>query len=225
MSTEQNALVRRVLTGEVWQFPKELSFLEAALEVGNQYSVAKWWSVLGDRNHEAIVCFLRAIVPFLDGRATKLAIDMKELHRRLRQNGYYDEYYAPYAAIFAIGSTARQEPNFHDIDFLLITNQIFRDMDCYDPKSAVKRDFRYDINKTINEAYRSRGRRISPDDCEPRNVITLAPKRFKDACSIHLTLQPEIRSIEDWLDADEEAKVFLYTTDVEKGNKCVSRQA
>jgi hypothetical protein len=183
--------------GELWAFPSELTSLERALDIGEQYQAYKWWEVLQQEDQGPIANFLSLMKSFMDEQTEEFII-----------YGIEDPLYA---ALLAIGSTARHEESYNDVDFLFITNMIYRDMDRFDPHGELVWDFDYSIDPTIPEAYEGR----MPKH-KPRSLITLIP-RETDGKKIHLTLQPEVRSVEDWLEVDDKANILLYRTDHERG--------
>ncbi len=195
-------LDRIVLSGEIWEFPPELSFLVPNLKVGEQYEVAKWWELIQKADGDAITHFLKVMTHFSEENTARL------IYRWRKQTP--TEQIFPYTALFSIGSTARKEANYNDIDFLFVTNLIHRDAYEYDPKEVLEKEFSYHIDPTIGEAYLNHG--LGGE----RSLITLTTKSFTSK-KIHLTFQPEVYSLENWLEHDKEAKILLYRSDRKAG--------
>jgi len=187
-----NSLERRLLSGKVGKFPKELQQFQRDLEIGDQFNLAVWWQVIHQEDKQTVVSFLKNTWDFFSTRIPEIKM--------------LSDDWIPYCALFAIGSTTREEENYSDVDFLLITNLIYREMDYLDPQEILRKQFDYCISPTIPEAYRGH------DTGGKRSVITLTPKEGL-AKRIHLTLQPEISNVEYWKEEDKESKVLIYNTD------------
>lgn len=199
------------LIGDVWKYPDELGRFKPGLLIGEQYGVSKWWEVLSPKDRFGLLPFLNSFYDFL----------CKSMDERNDELGQYSFFrYENYCALFAIGSTARHEKEYGDIDFLLVTDMIYRDMGLIeleyffeeDEEYAMSTVFQYGIDPTLDEAYKnSRG----GASAEERSVIELNPRNSYGGLDkkIHLTLQPEVESVEDWQEIDEEALVLVYRTD------------
>jgi len=174
---------------EIFTEPKEVVLFEDDLTLRELYELTRWWEFLKEQDHPSVADFLNITYIFFE-QAFKKA---KVLSDPWRQ-GF---------CLYAIGSTARKEPGYHDIDFLLINNLITRDLGTIDPQDVLEKRFNYSLNHPIPEQY-DRYR-----DLGERVIISLEDKS-RPASRIHLTLQPEVRSEEKWEELDTQPKIVIY---------------
>ena len=110
-----------------------------------------------------------------------------------------------YFIVGAIGSTLRGQ-DYKDVDLLVVTNRIWRDMGSFEGELLEQRlseDFEYKIDPTVSQAYDQVWGRPN------RTLVTLNPKQGSGK-SIHVTVQPEIRHERYWQENDKEPSVVLY---------------
>jgi len=191
--TVDAALERRVLTGEAWSFPSELARFESGLTTPEQYVLTKWWENLRPRSKPKVREFLERTQDFYRGAVRPTLTP--EFRWKMG------------CALYAIGSTARLE-QYHDVDFLLITNLISRDLPELDPIPQLEDAFFCRPETDFEEQYHAH----FPDDRSievPRVVYRLVPKNR--TVSLHLSLQPEVESRAWWEENDSKPKVFIYS--------------
>ncbi len=112
-----------------------------------------------------------------------------------------------YFVMNAIGSTARAEPDYEDVDLLFFTNTGLRGWDRLkrldtDLELRLKDDFDYVWNLDPEEAYLRK-------NLPKRLFLGLTPLRGAGK-KIHLTLQPGITSEEEWAGKDNEQRIVIY---------------
>ena len=129
-----------------------------------------------------------------------------------------------YGALYAIGSTARlahqrlscspriEESSggttrtYGDIDLLFVTNELTRDIGELITPFPIPVGWRYEWKTFPEEAYKH-PERISG---QGERSIARITSPIDGASTIHLTIQPEVRSKEYWDQVDTKEKVFIY---------------
>jgi len=160
--------------------PKSLRFVKDSLHDGEAKKWLGWYNNLTNPDKRNVGKFLRSS------------------HDWMSDEG------RDYFIVGAIGSTLNGT-QYQDVDLLVVTNRIWRDMDSFEEELLEKRlskDFEYVIDPTISEAYQQIGR---PN----RTLVTLNP-RHNGGKSIHVTVQPEIRHEGSWREKDKKPSVVLY---------------
>lgn len=170
--------------------PKDINFITENLAESELDKVIKWYTLLkeADRNNALFV--------------------IQYLHAKGMQS-CEPEKISSYSLTNVIGSTARMEENYKDIDFLLIgDNGMYQPPVLYSLDNIWERNLRtrfdYSLdNEILNEEYRSFLCQRMPD----RSLVTLIPK--SEGTSIHLVLQPGINLEEQWDKVDSKPRIVL----------------
>lgn len=169
------------------QLRKALGFVKRTLKLGELEKIAAWYPTLKPSDQETTLKFLQISYTWASGA-------------RLPQRR------GDYFLMNAIGSTVprdgKMNPNYGDVDFLLVTNRLWRDLvgPADELESKLSKVFDVTADQTVDEAYMNR-----PE----RTVMRLVP-HSQPGSSLHLTLQPEQFSEQIWAEQDKEPRIVIY---------------
>lgn len=173
--------------------PRSLSFVKQSLFPEERVKWQEWYNTLSNPDKRNAGVFLR---------------EFHQWNERAKEEHPYASLNSDYFVISAIGSTARLSPEYHDVDLLIVTNRIWRDMNTISQLELAlhKSFFHCDINPTMEDCYTMHGR---PE----RTTMALLPSAGR---RLHVTIQPEIVSEKDWNDYESDQKlsdrIVLYRT-------------
>jgi hypothetical protein len=110
--------------------------------------------------------------------------------------------------MYAFGSTVEGKKDYGDVDLLLVTNRIWRDLSIVDDLEQLLRPYKLSWNPLPGKAYEA------PLGRPNRTVLSIQPQ---NARRIHLTIQPEIESRRAWESIDRKPRIPIYSVGDERG--------
>lgn len=186
------------------KIPRSLAFVKGSLGDGEICKWVDWYDVLKNPDKRNVGKFLRSLYGPMNEEAERLRqvreeliTDGNELESHFLQGDYY--------IVSVIGSTIMGDENYEDVDLMIVTNAIWRDMGFLEKilEENTAHDFAYTIDPTISEAY------YSPSGRPDRTLVTLQPRQGTGK-QIHVVVQPEVSSEAEWNRIDEHPCVVLF---------------
>ena len=186
--------------------PRSLAFVKSSLYDGEGEKWLDWYGTLHTPDKINVGRFLRHSYTWMSDEAEQLRARYQSEAKQTGREPDGEFLKGDYFIVSAIGSTARGEQTYNDVDLLIVTNRIWRDMGSFERDLLAQmtaQGFHYTIDPTVSEAYRSPWGR--PD----RTLVTLTPKQGTGK-GLHDTVQPEIPNERYWQERDGDSKVVLY---------------
>ena len=190
------------------QIPRSLEFIKNSLYDGEVERWLGWYNHLANPDKRNVGRFLRKSYDWMLNEAENMRLLREQWQKEIRLCGREpDEEFlkGDYFIAAAIGSSLTGT-QYNDVDILVITNRIWRDMGSFESvllKEILSEYFEYAIDPTVSEAYNQVWGRPA------RTLVTLNPIQGNGK-SIHVTVQPEIKNEECWQKNDKEPSVVLY---------------
>ncbi len=188
--------------------PKSLPFVKNSLYNGEGEKWLGWYSTLQQPDKRNVGRFLRHSYAWMSDESEQVRQARDRYQNEAKEAGREpDEEFlkGDYFMVSAIGSTVRGEQNYGDVDLLVVTNRIWRDMDSFEANLLGQRlaqYFDHTIDPTVSEAYERSWARPN------RTLVTLHPKQGTGK-RLHVTVQPEIPNEKYWREHDGDSSVVL----------------